>query len=246
MNIHPVNHAKNDKNRYCGPAAISILTGMNTGEAARLLRHITGKPWIMGTDTSDVIAALHKCGLKARNITPKKERISDPKWSLGYRDEWPTLAAWLRDTVAMRSAGRVFLLVARNHWQVISGRRYVCGQTGKIISITDKGCKRRARVTEVFEITQPGKITVPAVARKPATKPVDPSRAALLALEKRHGFKGRLEWDGGWRDYVVKPCAVFPRGLSTQHHDWWETFDRVDGAIDNYEFVVDEDGHLSR
>lgn len=41
LQIKPVNHGKvkADKNRYCGPSAISAITGMTTGEAARLIDH---------------------------------------------------------------------------------------------------------------------------------------------------------------------------------------------------------------
>lgn len=236
MKIHPVTHTKGDKNRFCGPAAISILTGMSTGEAARLIRHISGKKSVMGTSTTSVRRALAMCGAIT---TPSPTLRTGPA---------PTLAQWLKDTVKSRTAGRVFLLVARNHWQVISGRRYCCGQTGAIISIADKGCRKRARVTEVYEVTVPKAITIPLAARKPAASAkADPNRLSLAKLERKFGFKGKIEIDSGFKDYVVPPCAAFPRGFSTLHHGWDETLSRVEYCLDPaiYETEADDQGHVS-
>ena len=41
MKIKAVNNSISEPNRYCGPAVISAVTGMNTGEAARLIRPLT-------------------------------------------------------------------------------------------------------------------------------------------------------------------------------------------------------------
>ena len=43
MKIKAVNNSTSDRNRYCGPAVISAVTGMVTGEAARLIRHVSGQ-----------------------------------------------------------------------------------------------------------------------------------------------------------------------------------------------------------
>ena len=45
LTLNSVNHgtAKRDKNRYCGPAVISALTGITTAEAARRIREHTGR-----------------------------------------------------------------------------------------------------------------------------------------------------------------------------------------------------------
>lgn len=249
MNIHPVTTVKSDKNRFCGPAAISILTGMNTGEAARLIRHLTGKTMVAGTSTGAIRKALTACNLSSTPIGPTKIKVEDPKWSSGYRYDWPTLAQWLRDSVSLRSAGRVYLIVARNHWQVITGRRYCCGQTGEIISITDKRCRKRARVTEVFEIKPySGKsIVIPDAARKPeASSRIDPSRSELERMLRVTGIPlGKIVNDGGWKDYVIPPCERFPLGFSTLHHDWSETLGRVQTCYDDPSLLLENDGHYS-
>ena len=56
------------------------------------------------------------------------------------------------------------MIVAGNHWQIVTGRRYICGIVGDLVSIKDKRVKRRARVTEVFELdprNSDGKVRVP-------------------------------------------------------------------------------------
>ena len=47
-----------DKNRYCGPAVISALTSLTTGEAARLIRKQNGRDTIRGSYTYEVLDAL--------------------------------------------------------------------------------------------------------------------------------------------------------------------------------------------
>ncbi len=131
-----------DKNRYCGPAVISALTDLTTGEAARLIRKQSGRKAIKGTHTWEVFDALEACSIWGRGINVKP----DP-WS-----GKPTLARWLKESKDIRTPGRVFLIVAGNHWQLVSGRRYTCGRIREIVSIKDKRVKRRARVKRVWEL----------------------------------------------------------------------------------------------
>lgn len=140
--MHPVTHGKT-KNRFCGPAAISIITGIDTGTAAALLRHKTGRRQITSTHTWEVSKVLSALGFHLR-----------PFYLQPAAKNRPTLAGWLKSSVEERTAGRLFLVAAGNHWQVVSGRRYCCGLTGEIVSIRDERVKRRARVSEVYEITR--------------------------------------------------------------------------------------------
>lgn len=262
MEIHPVKHVKGDMNRYCGPSAISIVTGMTTGEAARLLRHVSRKRSIKGTSSTQMYSAFEKCGIYMKSLrVPLKP---DPNISFdaqGHRwqravktkdkqpDRRPTLAQWLRDSGDLRTAGRVFLVSAGNHWQIITGRRFCCGITRQIVGFTHDKVMRRARVSEVYELTA-GRlrgITIPDLVRKPKkTITGDKQYAEVKKLEREYGFKGRIERDGHIKDYVVPACDLFPRGFSTMHHDWWETLSRLLDAIADYEAHVDEDGHMSR
>lgn len=144
--IRPVNHGtvRADRNRYCGPSAISAITGICTGDAARRIRENTGRKMITGTHPREVIQVLNQYDITA---TPH---------TIGFnlnRTTGPTLAAWLRATVKERTADRVFLIVSGWHWQLVQGRRYVCGLTGDVVSIKSKAVRRRARVANVFELT---------------------------------------------------------------------------------------------
>lgn len=177
MKIKPVTHISTDRNRYCGPAVISAVTGMNSGEAARLIRSVSGQRAVRGTHTTHVRRAMKLCGIQSiyRRCTPKI-----------------TLAAWLRESKGSRTTGRVFLVVAGHHFQLIEGRRYVCGRTRDIVSIKDKQVKRRARVEEVYELVTDGKITIPDQARKPK-QPANQYRSYIDKMKRKYGFTVEYE-----------------------------------------------------
>jgi hypothetical protein len=131
-------------NRFCGPSAISALTNVDTADTAKALREYTGRRMITGVAEGDLLDVL----LHNYNIDYQMQY-----WGGGEdTNKRPTLARWLKNTVKERSKGRVFLIVAGNHYQVISGRRYVCGITQTIVSIKDKQVKRRSRVKAVYEM----------------------------------------------------------------------------------------------
>lgn len=177
MKIKPVTHISTDRNRYCGPAVISAVTGMNSGEAARLIRSVSGQRAVRGAHTTHVRRAMKLCGIQSiyQRCTPKI-----------------TLAAWLRESKDMRTTGRVFLVVAGHHFQLIEGRRYVCGRTRDIVSIKDKQVKRRARVEEVYELVADGKITIPDQARKPK-QPANQYRSYIDKMKRKYGFTVEYE-----------------------------------------------------
>lgn len=135
MNIHPVNR-KNRGNRYCGPAAISIITGCDTDDAAKLIRAYNGDRPVRGAYTTHVLNVLHDIGY----------RCYDVKFERGT-----TLAGWLRATHGERG-GKVYLVVAGNHFQVVSGNRFCCGRTRQIVGLKHDKVKRRARVKQVIRV----------------------------------------------------------------------------------------------
>lgn len=168
MKINPVIRPRNKArhNRYCGPCALSILTGQDTGECARVIRMLSSVKAVRGTYPRQLIDSLSWFGFKvARANYPSLETgwiegdlawrgtdnlLYDAKRNL---KQAPTLARWLKQTKDIRTSGRVFLLCAGWHWIVISGRRYACGLTEKIVSVKDAP-HRRARVAGVWEITK--------------------------------------------------------------------------------------------
>ena len=161
-----------DKNRYCGPSVISALTDLTTGEAARLVRKQSGRSKITGTSTSQVLDGLRACNIKAYRWQKPGVRLN--------RSTGPTLAGWLKMSKEDRTTGRVFLIVAGWHWQLVSGRRYTCGRIREIVSIKDKRVKRRARVAEVYELTSDN-VTKPDI---DVSKPKSKSNPAYYQIKK--------------------------------------------------------------
>lgn len=215
MKLYSVNRPKGD-NRYCGPAVISALTQMTTGEAARLLRVIGNRRQITGVDDDLMQRALAECGITTKLLMREPVKSSRP-----------TLASWLKGSRELRKPGRVFLLVAGRHYQLISGRRYVCGLTREIVSIKDERVKRRARVAVVWELAAES-ITVPAAARKETKAAERPlpilenfTRLQLCELRAAADPAGiAVEWDDE-EDYltVYPPESLELDGETDPYHD---------------------------
>ena len=226
LKIKPINHGttKADRNRYCGPSVISAITGMTTGEAARLIRHVGGRKSIKGSSTWEVKRSLDLCGIESKRTTFGL--------TLG-RSKGVTLAGWLKGTVKERTADRVFLIVAGGHWQLVQGRRYVCGIVGDVVSIKDKKIKRRARVAEVYELTSIGKITTPSEATKPK-QTTNNFRGKAQRLAKKMGMEISIERTGYgdnsyWIDYEGEDDYV-DLGVIEGHcsYAWWEVLGKLE------------------
>ncbi len=201
MKIKPVTNISTDRNLYCGPAVISAVTGMNTGEAARLIRSVSGQKAVRGAFTTHVLRAITLCGIQSiyRRCTPKI-----------------TLAAWLKESKSIRTTGRVFLVVAGHHFQLVEGRRYVCGRTRNIVSIKDKQVKRRARVEVVYELVAKGKITIPDQARKPK-QTANQYRSYIDKMKRKYGFTVDYErWTQCY--WVSMPQYAEDLAWDTDHH----------------------------
>ena len=227
IKINPVKTVKADRNRYCGPAVISAMTKMNTGEAARLLRDISGKPSVRGCYTHHVLMALSRCGITGKPIHNHLDR--------------PTLTQWLKHYKADRMSGRVFLVVAGNHFQLIEGRRYVCGRTGEIVSVRDKRVKRRARVAEAFElvIQSEGKIKIPKEARKPKQ---DSNHSYVSRMKKKYDFDieylSSNHWFVAMNDKAESLAEKIDHDLAFEHYCYsiGEVAQRVEHMV---EFMED-------
>lgn len=141
IQLHPVTHGPR-KNRYCGPAALSALTGLPTDTTSELLRRVTGKRAITGVGDEVMIKTLHRLGF----VLTRADR---------YERSRPTLAAWLEGDRMKRPASNTYLVSAGNHWQVIQGDLYVCGQSLSITTVDNKfRVKRRARVRATYIVRQ--------------------------------------------------------------------------------------------
>ena len=153
-----------DANHWCGPSAISAVTPLTSGEAARLIRHQSGKKMVTGTYVCEVREALRACNI---------ELVPLPIMGFFKHDPWkhlrikklkkdghplPTLRAWLEDTKVERSHGGIYLVSAGQHWQLISGDDYVCGKTEKIVPLSSKheSIRFRSIVSYVYKLASTG------------------------------------------------------------------------------------------
>jgi len=235
VKIKPVNNTTSDTNRYCGPAVISAVTGMTTGEAARLIRHVSGQRKVTGSHTFHVLRAMSLC-----NIQNVKTTVTTK----------PTLAQWLKGSKDIRTSGRVFLIVAGNHFQLVEGRRYVCGRTRDIVSVRSKYVKRRCRVETVHELINEGKIQIPNAARKPKTVDHAASNRAKaqrfakkldvkINIERYYDYDNRFSqyWVDGYKDVDTKgePMDFSHEGILDGHcaYDWGEVLEKL-SAIEGY------------
>ena len=220
LKLRPVNHAKGDTNRYCGPSAISAVTGMTSGEAARLLRSVTGRTAIKGASSASVCSALARCGVRVEKAREHREAL-------------PTLAAWLKYTHGNRG-GKVILVSAGDHWQVVSGNRFVCGQTRDVVALDHPKVHRRAKVKAAYWLDAPHGVTIPPEARKPKAKPDSAAgdRAKAKKLAAKIGVIIDRHTDLGPDYYYVyhpalEDSPLDPREDDHYAHCWEEVLERV-------------------
>lgn len=230
IRLSPVNHTGPRMNRYCGPSALSILTGLDTGRTAALLRRISGARSIRGTGTSTVKQAL---------------------WSLGINMSWvavmgrrPTLVQWLKQTRDQRG-DNTYLLAVGKHWAIIQGRRYACGIVRKPVPFKDSP-KRRARVTEVYALSRISRPDYDEVIPQ-FVAPIDTERKPRIEA-KRLAAQYHIEIDDSGRPsedlrWVYPPSEVdgveFPDPRADEHYGygWQEVLDVVQeyvAAIDAF------------
>ena len=169
LTLNPVNHGttKRDKNRFCGPAVISALTGITTGEAARRIREHTGRRQITGTWGDEIKPVFADLGVRMTpaRIDERGSLMSDlliemldvkaqRRHEADQRGSAMTFAAWLKATEGERSSDQVFLLTSGKHWVLVQRDSFVCGLTGDVVSVDDPKVKRRARVARFYLMDQ--------------------------------------------------------------------------------------------
>lgn len=74
MTLHPAIGGRRG-NRYCGPAALSCVFGISTGDAAALLRDVSGARKIIGVTNDDLTRAMYQLGAKLVQNVPARKRM---------------------------------------------------------------------------------------------------------------------------------------------------------------------------
>lgn len=230
--IKPVKRAAKGHNRFCGPAALSIIAGIDTAEAAAVLRHVSRKRSITGTTHYEVLRSLALLGFKATSAA-KVDPLN--------RKSNSTLAAWLKSDE--RDGKSLYLIAAGHHWQVVQGRRFCCGITKEIVSIRDEKVKRRARVTAAFKIEHERKVALTdvlplkaKVQKDERAKAEEKARREARKLAKEHNIEIEVErWVCG-ADAYTRIVVWGPKGVDMDddpfegdHYaeDWHDALERV-------------------
>jgi hypothetical protein len=185
-------------NQYCGPGALSALTGIDTEQAARLLRHVSGRRYIKGTHRGTMLRALFLLGYDAQPV------------DFGHR---PTLAEWLRHS---RDSG-AYLVELTTHWCVVTDRRYIDNTRPDGVALS-QAPNRRARVDRAWLITMRVRVNVASVIPAPPARKTDNAQARARAEVKRlaalHGLHVERElsieskpiWVGPGAETDDDPC----------------------------------------
>lgn len=234
--IKPVKRAAKGHNRFCGPAALSIIAGVDTAEAAAVIRHVSRKRSVTGTSHWEILRSLALLGFKSTSAA--KVDALNPKRN-------PTLAGWLKSDE--RDGNALYLIAAGHHWQVVQGRRFCCGLTRDIVSIRDEKVKRRARITAVFKIEHERKVALADVLpvklkaqKDTAAKREEAARRKARALAKEHNIDIETErwWEG--REVFTRIIVWGPKGVDLDNDpfegdhyadDWQDALERVEEYI---------------
>ena len=153
LKINPVKSVPGG-NRYCGPAVVSSILNVDTKTSAFLLRYRNNRKKITGTAPDWIKNVFNDCNINMDLIE------SYGRYGKRFTGTWrkpPTLNQWLEKMLpTMIETNNVYLLIARNHWQLVQGTNYVCGQTKDIVPLDDPRVKRRAQVNAVYLLTYVG------------------------------------------------------------------------------------------
>lgn len=162
------------QNKFCGPAAISAITGISceqasreiaahrdrVGYGARTYRSVDDSQAVRGSYTDEVLAVLKAHGFTSREVFGAKNwtfddrQVWSPAWG-EYRDSLristPTFKQWWtgRDSKTKRS---LCLVVIGNHFVVVRGENVSDNQEG--LKRLAKSRHNRKRVKEVIVIEE--------------------------------------------------------------------------------------------
>jgi hypothetical protein len=201
---HKAPHCLAGKNRYCGPAAVAVLTGTDTDEAARRIRQATGLRAVKGTYPNELAKTLAASGL-----TMTQSTVSGG-FRIPHLSEI-TLAGWARCEARDKTVATTYLVLAGRHWLVTRGQKYFCGLVRQWIPLA-KAPRRRARVAAVYVILGRMAMSYPTIGEsdaKVAAKATRKPRKPSLTLAQRAARWGiEVEQMSAWGGYNVWPPEV--------------------------------------
>jgi hypothetical protein len=151
-------------NRYCGPAALSIITGMDTGRCAKFFRKISGKRAIRGLHHHHMLKGLALLGYEAHTcvILPKQN-----------------LLQWAKENCMILEP--LYLLSVGHHYALVQKDQYCCGIVKNPVKLSESPYARK-RVNQVWIIVRK---TVVDFDKECPTDAIDPNWASKIAVYRR-------------------------------------------------------------
>jgi len=138
--LHQVSMDRWSGGLFCGPAAISAITGCLVSEAKTILREVSGRRAIRGVSNSNMRKALWRLGYRMASVEPRTTK------------DKPTLASWLEARQERGLCERLCLVNTTGHYITVQGDRAVDNWM-KLPTPVDEFNHRRARVRKAWEIT---------------------------------------------------------------------------------------------
>lgn len=196
LNLYPVNHGKS-KNTWCGPSAISILTGAPTGEIAKVMRLLTGRRKIQGTFTEDMQKTLGAYGISMTEEGFYRSRKGRP-----------TINQWWNQVG--KNSSNTYLVSAGWHWQIVKGDVYACGQTASPVHFSDKIVPKRSRVEGWWVLNMQREIGL--------------DREVKKVIEREEKAKRLNRPSPGWRITAAQIGITIERDyINEDITHWWVT-----------------------
>ena len=135
-------HPAIGKNRYCGPAALSIITGLSTDECAKVLREVSGRRAIYGIGSHYMIQAMQRLGVD--HVRRDADTSCDPS-CIGIGR---TLAVWMTAAPVSR-----YLLVITGHYVVCDTQSGMVCDNGTVYPLAiDRYRKARKHVRQAWRL----------------------------------------------------------------------------------------------
>lgn len=132
-------------NSYCGPAAISLLTGHHVSLCCHYMRQVTGKRAIRAASNGSMVATLIKMGKRVREVPIHDNRVCQ---TLRRKPTLVGLVRLLRD----REPHQRFLIRTTTHFLVLRGRMVYDNLNPEGVFF-GKYNRRRLRVSHVWEVS---------------------------------------------------------------------------------------------
>lgn len=169
---------------WCGPGALSIITGWDYETARQSFVRVTGKRSITRVYNHQMLKCLNEAGFRTIKHCP---------------DDNMTLAAWLKARPP-EHMDKTFLVQVTGHYIVVRGRKACDNRTKEPVFLT-KMHSRRARVQCVWEVYRPGYVSrerFVAIAKQVGVT------FAVDSLGRKLTIKAPRGWGGGtWTTKVI-------------------------------------------